>query len=247
LERARGILENYRAYSDLTPTQYSAALDWLQSESLVNSVELGSHADPTFIVFSQAIYNALWFQDADVLIDTPDDLPEDATRAATALNISFEAAHAQIRSAWGKFDARRRTEVGDAGEQELVSRLQSLDGAEVDHVSRISDGFGYDIHVELKTVTRHLEVKSTTRKSRTTLYISRNEFEVSQTDPVWSLVLVRLNEALRFESVYTVEKDWLKGVVPIDRNTISAWQATKLEVPAERLVPGITGFPDLQH
>ena len=55
------------------------------------------------------------------------------------------------------------------------------------------DGLGYDVVGPLPTAMWHLEVKSTTRRGRLVIRISRLEYEIGAMDPLWRLVIVGLD------------------------------------------------------
>ncbi|MFF8681702.1 protein NO VEIN domain-containing protein [Streptomyces sp. NPDC015237] len=128
-----------------------------------------------------------WFQDADLLIRRPDEVPEDALRAAESLGITPEEAYARVRTTWGKVDTEERSRIGSAGELALLELLSGSAQGRVEHVAAWSDGHGYDIFIDAGQGSAHLEVKSTVRAGRLTIYISRNEYETMLRDPVWEL------------------------------------------------------------
>src|SRR5262245_54571514 len=122
-----------------------------------------------------------------------EELPDDRLEAASALALDEDSAFQCIVSIWGKVDAATRELVGARGEEQLVALLAASLSARVEHVSLQSDGLGYDIAVSERNFLSHLEVKSSTRQSRLSVFLSRNEFEVMRRDPSWALIAVTLS------------------------------------------------------
>lgn len=181
----------------------------------------------------------LWLADADLLIRTPEELPEDARRAADALGVSSADAFVLTRQAWGKVDLAARQRVGSAGELAIVKLLTGAVDANVRHVAADSDGFGYDVSVESSKFEAHLEVKATTRRSRLSVFLSRYEYETMCRDADWALTAVRLDHDLELVTVATIARDWILATVPCDRGSAGRWESARLEVPAHAIVPGL--------
>ena len=232
IRRAQALFTTHRKYSDLTPSQYSAALAWLRDMGLLGFP--GSGAPPATRILSAIFENAapIWFQDADELVRTPDDLPSDIVSAGEALGVGADEVYEQLVSSWGKVDTAVREQIGAAGEVALVQMLRDGTDGRVDHVSTWSDGFGYDIAFSRDPLAAHLEVKSTTRAGRFTAYLSRHEFEVMLRDNHWVLVAVRLNSSLEVVGVGSVPKDWIAANVPRDSTPSVSWASCKVEVPS---------------
>src|SRR5262249_42296630 len=159
----------------VTPTQYDAAYAWLAASGLLDYLDSG--IPPAQRVFDIAVVGGgtAWFPDADLLIRGPDELPEDALRAAGVLRLKPEDAYARILSAWKKVDVTARQRVGLAGEHALLELLLAGVDGSVEHVAAVSDAYGYDISVRGDSCI-NLEVKSTARRGRIAIYLSRNEF-----------------------------------------------------------------------
>lgn len=244
LRRIRSLFESHSQFSDITPTQYSAAYSWLTENGILATADgpTAGKTDPRIAVFRGAIKNALWLPDADVLVGSAEEVPDDARRAARAVGLSAEDALAEIRHAWGKLDTTMRAHLGVVGEQVLVGLLSSIEDADVRHVSQESDCYGYDIALTTPTVTSHLEVKTTNRRGRLIIHISRNEFQTMLHDPTWVLVAVRLGTDQRPAAVATVDRGWIKEVAPVDKCRNATWESARIEIPLERLTPGI---PDI--
>ncbi|MGA5731759.1 DUF3883 domain-containing protein [Streptomyces seoulensis] len=237
--RVRALFTTHEDFSDISPTQYDAAYEWLRDTGLL--ARANSSRPLHHIVFDAATAygGSPWFRDAGLLIRSPDELPEDALRAADILGLSAEEAYRQVRSAWGKIDTEERSRIGAAGELALYQMLSDSARGNVEHVAAWSDGYGYDIFVESESTPAHLEVKSTVRMSRLTFYLSRNEYETMLLDPFWELVTVRLSADLDLVAVAAVPRDWIAAHVPADRTGRGRWESCRLDVPPEVPVPGI--------
>ncbi|WP_158674647.1 protein NO VEIN domain-containing protein [Streptomyces hoynatensis] len=226
-------------YSDITPTQYDAAYAWIRDTGLL--VNLNSSVPARHRVFASAIAHgeAAWLADANVLVREPDELPGDALRAAAALGMSEAEAYAQVRGVWGKVDAAERVRIGAAGEIALIELLTGSVRARIERVAEWSDGFGYDIAVRSPECRVHLEAKTTLRRSRFALYLSRHEYDTMLRDPEWQLVLVRLAPDLKPVAVATVPRGWVAAHVPSDRRECGRWESCHLVVPPRVPLPGI--------
>jgi hypothetical protein len=237
--RVRALFTTHSDFSDLTPTQYDAAYTWIREAGLLE--DLRSRVPVQCRVFDAAMtYSGVpWFQDADRLVRRPDELPEDALRAAEALGLTHEEAYAQVHAVWGKVDTEERSRIGSAGELALLELLSESADGRVEHVAAWSDGYGYDIFVDADRLSAHLEVKTTTRRGRLTVYISRNEYETMLRDPAWELVTVRLTPELKITAVAAVPKKWIAAHVPSDRTVRGRWESCRLDIPSEVPVAGI--------
>ncbi|MDA4885295.1 DUF3883 domain-containing protein [Streptomyces sp. MS2A] len=180
-----------------------------------------------------------------MLIRKPDELPEDALRAAEALGVTPEEAYARVRTTWGKVDTEERSRIGSAGELALLELLSKSAQGRVEHVAAWSDGHGYDIFVDARQGSAHLEVKTTVRTGRLTIYISRNEYETMLRDPAWELVTVRLTRQLELKSVAAVPRGWIADNVPSDRTVRGRWESCRLDIPREVPVPGIPSISEM--
>jgi hypothetical protein len=234
--RCRALFSTHQDFSDITPTQYDAAYQWLATSGLLDRP---SNASSELRVFAAASSMAGWFPDADVLIAGPDELPADAARAATVLGISDRIAYGLVTARWTKVDIELRQRIGLAGETALVALLEANLDAAVDHVAVYADGFGYDVAVVGQAGEVHLEVKSTLRSGRLTIYLSRNEFETMRRDKSWRLIAVRLNPDLKLIAVGTVPSGWIASEVPDDRRSYGRWESCRLDVPPHVVEPGI--------
>jgi Domain of unknown function (DUF3883) len=219
--RCRALFTTHDDFSDLTPTQYETAYAWLRASGLLDALHSPVPAEQR--IFSVASASAAWFLDSDMLIRGPDELPSDAIRAASALGLDEVEAYAQIVATWGKVDLARRERIGAAGELALINLLTPA----------------VDAKVEGQCGNAHIEVKSTTRKGRLTIYLSRNEFETMRRDVAWQLVAVRLDAALTPVAIGTVPGAWIASEAPTDRASYGRWEACRLEVPPAVVQPGL--------
>ncbi|WP_373869709.1 protein NO VEIN domain-containing protein [Sphaerisporangium siamense] len=117
--------------------------------------------------------------------------------------------------------------------------LSDATSATVRHMAAESDGYGYDISVETPSRSIHLEVKTTIRRGRLRIYLSRNEFETSTQDPTWVLTVLRLSHDLQPLAVATVDRDWLLAAVPADQTLGGRWESARLDVPPEATSSGM--------
>jgi hypothetical protein len=240
IPRTRALFTSHSAFSDIRPTQYDAALTWLQDHGLLDQPYTKKSSE--LAVLEAAVTQTLWFTDADSLVTGPSDLPEDALRAGEAIGVVAADTYAVVRHAWGKVDTAERSRIGAAGELALMDLLSAIPGVEVRHVATESDGYGYDIEVTASTSNIHLEVKATTRRGRLKIYLSRNEFETMRRDDEWILVTARLDHDLQLAALATVSREWLAASLPVDQQPSARWESVKLEVPPEAIADGI---PDL--
>ncbi len=237
--RCRSLFVSHVEFSDLTPTQYDIAFGWLRDQGLLDDLQSAIPAEHRVFAAAVSTSETPWFRDANVLLDGPEDLPTDALRAAEALGLDDAEAYAQIAAEWGKVDTRERERIGAAGEVALAELLSSSVEAVIDHVAARSDGYGYDIAVRKAPHKLHIETKSTLRRERLTVYLSRNEFETMRRDPDWVLVAVRLTSDLQPSAISTVPNSWILDQVPADRSPYGRWQSCRLNVPLEVLALGI--------
>lgn len=246
IARTQALFASHPGYADLTMTQYGAALDWLRHTGMVTSegrpATIFSRAELALLKTAIAQADPLWLQDADQLITTFNDLPEDAVTAGEALGLNPRETLEAVRAAWGKVDITSRQEIGSAGEHALVGLLQSLGCLTVNHVSEYADGLGYDVAILGDGLHLNLEIKSTTRRGRLTLYLSRNEFEVMLTDPRWRLVIVLVGPSREVNAVGTLDVRWITHHVPVDASSFGRWESVRFDVPPEVVQSGI---PDL--
>lgn len=245
LKRARSLLTNAREYADLTPTQYAEALSWIQATNLVGADGKLNALDVPPDRLLEAIIIAgspPWLADADLLINNAAEVPDDAMGAASGLGLSPDEALVVIERARSKVDLEARRLVGDSGEREVLRLLTPLSGVVVDHVASWSDAHGYDVSVTGSGTACHLEVKSTTRSNRRTIYLSRNEFETMRRDPAWVLAIVILDSELALSRIFQVSGAWVLDRAPKDTAPGARWESVRLDVPAAECIPGVSAL-----
>lgn len=141
---------------------------------------------------------------------------------------------------WNAADDERRRAIGTAGERCLLALLRQEGLMAVEHVSAVSDAFGYDIGaLTFSDGHIHLEVKATTDPTRLVVHLTRHECEVMSADPWWimgAVLVSKLGEAL---NVATVSRSWLRTAVPHDRSPRGSWESARLVVPPQALKPGL--------
>ncbi|WP_177245219.1 DUF3883 domain-containing protein [Streptosporangium canum] len=244
IDRTYSLFASHPAYRDLTLTQYSAALSWLRDTGVIDDRGRPAHVSGRMeIALLKSAFlhaNPLWLQDADQLITTANDLPQDASAVGEALGLSSHEVLAAVRMSWGKIDTRTRQEVGSAGELALLRLLQEIGSVTATHVAAYADGLGYDVSVEGNGLCLHLEIKSTTRRGRLSIYLSRNEFEVMLTDPKWRLVVVLVGTDKEANAIGMVDSQWITDHAPVDTSSLGRWESVRLDIPPGVARSGIT-------
>lgn len=273
VDQAAATVRANAAYVDLTMTQYSSGLELLKSLNLLDENASGAlvlspvvsclaveHIGQVLLERLLEVSLPAWLRDADVLIRDVDEIPDDAMETAEALNLGGEVTYSVIRTVHGHIDLEQRNSVGLAGEEALLQMLEQSWPGSTTHVAKISDGFGYDILFHHEGQEWRLEVKSTTRRGRLVMFLSRNEYEVSLRDPRWRLVIVGLDPSMQLKAVATVKEDVFLRRSPADTSKESRWQSASHELsaadlhrglsfvgtsnswddPADRTIPGLT-------
>jgi hypothetical protein len=250
LIRARAATSQFPSYS-----QYMTAADWLISIGLLERAAGGPAPAPQLAGLTRNQLGCLlldrcleladfsWLPDADLLAVDPDDLPQDAADLAAVLEVPSRDAFTTIRAVSGKIDLAERARVGAAGEAALVALLEQQWPGRVVHVARYHDGFGYDVAVNLPDRSWQLEVKSTTRRGRTVIYLSRHEFETARATPAWRLVVLKLDHTDSIVSLATVPTETLITRSPSDSSHTARWQAARFDLRPQDLVPGAAFLP----
>ena len=180
-----------------------------------------------------------WLVDADLLIGNSDDLPSDAERLAATFGVSSETAFVKIMDVQRKVDLDARNQLGFAGERALVAALEARWPHSTVHVSTFDDSAGYDVEFTLPSATFHLEVKTTTRRGRLTIYLTRNEYATSQRDPNWALVVVGLDNDANLAALVTMRRDVLSTRVPHDVSTRGRWESAAIDLAPTELMRGL--------
>lgn len=254
--QAAAVIKADPAAAELTQTQYAEGLDWLTLAGLIVPTEYGLALAPmaresavTDIdswLFRAAIEQGRppWLAEADDLVAAPEDLPGDAAKLAGVLGLSETTAVLAIRHAHGKVDLVERARVGAAGERELAAMLESIWPGSVTHRSLDDDGLGYDIDFSRRGTTWHLEVKSTTRRGRLAIHMSRNEHIVARLDPAWRLVVVGLSGNDEVEALATARKRTLLARAPLDQHPGTRWDSARHVLSAQDLSAGLSFLDD---
>lgn len=247
--RANAIVHNDAAYTDITPTQYATALEWLWTISDIRKLveltqESGSRRIPLDFSRRMTLQSMIlearpsWLSLADQLVATPDDLPTDVVEWGKSLGMTDAECLDSIRSASGKLNLQARADFGAAGESALLALLETAWPGSSTHVSAISDGFGYDISFQESGSEWHLEVKSVLAGPRARIFLSRHEFEVSRRDAAWKLVIVSMDHDRSVLSVGVADSErlWIRS--PQDVATSATWETCKFVLaPDEASLP----------
>lgn len=251
VSQAAALIRADAAYTDLTQTQYSSALEWLGVVSFLSdrtgSLELESSIkhlpdlETAQLLFERAIEVGApaWLPDADVLVPDADAVPQDAAMVAATLELSDSMTLSAIRHVHGRVDASSRQSLGADGERGLIQVLEQQWPGSTVHVAATDDGFGYDVLFRHSGIEWHLEVKTTLRRGRLVVYISRHEYEVSVRDPHWRLIVVGLNEQRRVRAIATVSHQAVFGRTPQDVCLEARWQSTSYQLGANDLHAGL--------
>lgn len=249
---ASSVIRSDASYTDLTQTQYACALDWLRTLELLADGPRGPEISPVVsrlpddqinqVLFERIIERAApaWLPDADLLVTDPAELPEDAASLAETLGLSERSAFISIRHLHGRVDLTERARIGAAGEHRLIELLERHWPGSTTHVALTDDGFGYDVLFRYRNTQWHLEVKTTTRRGRLVIYLSRHEHEVGLHDPYWRLVVVGLDDQLRLRAVATARHSDLLERAPCDLSSVSKWQNASHQLTSIDLQQGIS-------
>lgn len=257
LATALSLVKADSSFADLTITQYHAGKDLLAELGFLRTWGGGTGLDgdarstgPNEIrrdlLARLLVYDIpTWLPDSDQLVIGPGDLPSDALGHGKALGLSASEVVVSVRRAHLKFDGAVRALVGRQGEEALVSLLERYHPGSTAHVSTWDDTCGYDIEYRQGAEAFHLEVKSTTRRGRMVMYLSRHEFDTMLVDPSWRLVLVGVDAEGSLGAVGCVGSEMLVQRAPEDAHAAAAWASTKYEWGPPDLQRGLTFYrPD---
>ena len=251
LAQAWALIRADSRYTDLTQTQYAAALQWLQTLELVVNTGRGDELAADVVALPEAHLKVLlferglehanpaWLADADQLIPDPSELPGDVSQLAKILGLSDSTAFNSALHVHGKIDLERRQLIGSAGERELVNLLEKFYPGSTTHVALNHDGFGYDILFMFGESEWHLEVKSTTRRGRLSVNLSRHEHEVGLRDSLWRLVVIGLDEGLKLRALATAKHSKIMGRAPQDFSQMSQWTSVLHQLGPDDLDAGL--------
>jgi hypothetical protein len=252
LTHASNIIQANASYTDLTQTQYLSGLDWLRTLELLTDHRHGVDISAAVRELPEDQINQLlferilervapaWLPDADLLVPDAAELPQDAASLAETLGLSERVAFVAVRHVQGRIDLAERARIGLAGERALIGLLERRWPGSTTHVAQTDDGFGYDVLFRHGNVQWHLEVKTTTRRGRLVIHLSRHEHEVGLYDPDWRLVVVGLDDQLRLQAVATVRHAELFGRAPRDVCAEAKWQSASHQLKSKDLQQGFS-------
>ncbi|MBS0240146.1 MAG: DUF3883 domain-containing protein [Proteobacteria bacterium] len=236
---------SHHVMSDLTPSQYFAALTWLRDVGLFDGVGLTADATDEVLLERALVHGRpKWLLTGDDLwLEKADEMPLDVERLRLVLGLTDRECAAAVRSAFGKVNTAAREEVGRLGEEAVVKLLRGGRDVRVEHVSLATDGLGYDVIVSRADLRLKLEIKSTRRRSRFEFYLSRNELLAAKEDSSWRLVGALLSSSNNLDLLVTVDRGWLVQATPDWNGLSSRWETARYRPPPSALALGI---PDLK-
>lgn len=254
--QAWGLLQANAAYSDLPPSAYLQALDWLRSLGFLEPVGADSRLSPDVaglplgprdqLLYARGLaYDApFWLPDADSLVTGPAELPDDAAAFAEQLGLTDVQALAGVGQARGKVDTELTAEIGLRGERALCAALEAAWPGSTCHLAALDDGWGYDIaFTPAPDEQWHLEVKTTTRRGRLSTYLSRNEHAVAATDSAWRAIAVGIGSDGALAAIATVKLGVLAERAPRDTSHTARWASTRYDLRAADLDRGLPFLP----
>lgn len=232
----------------LTPTQYQLSLKWLYEAQLLTGSGEFTRLSPAVrnlppaelaivvLATSLAADPPPWLRnDADLDAD----VPIDGREVSGALGLTSHQALEGIQRARRKVDSQLTKEIGDAGETQLLRLLEASWPHSATHVAADDDTAGYDIAFTHARHTWHLEVKATTRRGRLTIYLSRNEYEQSQVDPSWRLVVIGLDSQRQLAALATARTSALHRAAPLDQHEGTTWSSARYKLGPDDLLPDL--------
>lgn len=246
-QHAYEVLKAAPEYAGLTPTQYMNALAWLHSTALIDDETTRQLPDDQLrlAVLEAALTHdlPLWLVDADQTINSPDELPADVESASEVLGLESWQCLQAIRNVHGKVNLEERNRLGALGELALMELLNEGGDGKPIHVAASSDSHGYDILWAGNHEVAAIEVKTTSRRGRLTVHVSRHEYEVSRYEPGWCLVVVFVSDDQHMRAAATLSTDWIHANAPSDTSPNSRWESAALSPPATALSPGLPITP----
>jgi hypothetical protein len=143
-----------------------------------------------------------------------------------------------------KFDSDKLAEIGLSGEKHVIKRLEMVIPQErhvsIKLVSEYNDTLGYDIQTpSTKFFDKiiFLEVKTTViQDAHFSLFLSRNEYRVSQKEDKWYIVLVRITNGVPAVLGH-IRGSSINGLMPVDSDVNVTWQTAKIKVDAAWIIP----------
>jgi hypothetical protein len=243
--RAWAIIKNSPKDVPLTATQYATALEWLSGLGVIDGDGHLRAADSSSsiesLLFSRCI-EALrppWLIDADLLVPSPAELPVDVERLAGVFALTDDAAFVAVQNTNRKVDSEIRAQIGARGELGLIALLEEKWPGSTTHVSAFDDSAGYDIALDLPEGCWHIEVKTTTRKGRLSIHLSRNEYATGYYDDKWVLAIVGLTDGAVTALATMHSRDSLDMRVPRNVHAMGRWEVCGIDLRCEDLSNGL--------
>jgi len=255
VDQALAVIKADPMYNDLSLTQYGLALDWLFESGLASVAAGGLSLAPELrhlpdelasqVLFSTCLEQSKpsWLRDADVLVVGVAELPQDAVNLARVFGLPDSKAFTAIRQVWGRVDLEELARIGAAGEAALVRLLEYRWPGSTRHVALESDGFCYDILLTIANARWHVEVKTTPRRGRLTVHLSRHEYEVAAHDDAWRMVIVGLESGDEIGALATASTESLLQRSPTDRELQTEWRLARYHLIPGDLVAGLPFLP----
>ncbi len=233
--------------SGLTATQYQLAYDWMLSIGAVDRAghilagAQGGSLGPSHLLLLKALLHEQpsWLHEADDLVPSPDDLPLDWADAGQALGLDVLDCFTLVRALGAKIDYDARAALGARGEELVVAFLDKQPDVTVEHVSLISDAYGFDVIARHRDIEVHLEVKTARPRGHVRLYLSRNEFETMRRDSRWVLVLALVSENDELVGLREAYSAAISASAPSDRPGDGRWETMRLRVRPDTLPVGL--------
>jgi hypothetical protein len=143
-----------------------------------------------------------------------------------------------------KFDSDRLAEIGLRGENFVLERLKYIlpenQHKLITHVARFDDTLGYDIRCPFTKETGSialLEIKTTVRPGNEfRLFLTRNEFRISQINKEWNLVLVKITD--NSPSILGhIKGAQISDLMPKNLDKRVSWQTVEMMVDHSWVIP----------
>lgn len=150
-----------------------------------------------------------------------------------------------------KYESDLNARIGLNGEyfilDYLKQRLSPVLHSSIDHVSLRDDTCGYDIVTPVVLPIKNrllIEVKTTVRPGLIfRFFLSRNEATVGKRYRQWCLVAVRQTQS-ELVLLGHLRHSTIEGMLPCDMDKGCTWESVRIDIPVEKLEPGLPGIPD---
>lgn len=179
----------------------------------------------------------------------PELIPTEANEALATTMENAQTREAFLLSIGQKYEQNVLQEFGLEGELAAITAWSEALAAhgrrdlvdEISHVSLRSDTLGYDVVApDLTGEDVRLEIKTVgSTRNHLTIYLSRNEFETGMRDRRWRLIIFRRNAEGTFDVHGWLSAPDIATHLPQDRSEIAAWTATRIDLSADDLRPGL--------